>query len=99
MLNKFVLDVCVSRLTTRLPNYSFVSNNKKTNAGRDWRVSGWRIAAGQRFRNRGFMKKVGILVGREKTFPEALIRNVNERGNGMVTAGYLTLFLVRNVEV
>ena len=28
------------------------------------------------------MKRVGILVGREKTFPEALIRNIDERGNG-----------------
>lgn len=37
------------------------------------------------------MKRVGILVGREKTFPEALIRNLNERGNGAVTAEYLVL--------
>jgi hypothetical protein len=44
------------------------------------------------------MKKVGILVGREKTFPEALIRNVNERGNGEVTAEYLTLGGVRHDE-
>ena len=44
------------------------------------------------------MKKVGILVGREKTFPEALIRNVNERGQGAVTAEYLTLGGVRHDE-
>ena len=37
------------------------------------------------------MKKVGILVGREKTFPEALIENINERGNGEVIAEYLKL--------
>ena len=41
------------------------------------------------------MKKVGILVGREKTFPEALIRNINERGNGSVVAEYITLGGVR----
>jgi hypothetical protein len=44
------------------------------------------------------MKKVGILVGREKTFPEALIRNLNERGNGVVMAEYLTLGGVRHDE-
>lgn len=32
------------------------------------------------------MKRVGILVGREQTFPEALIRSINERGGGEVTA-------------
>lgn len=32
------------------------------------------------------MKRVGILVGREQTFPEALIRSINERGAGAVTA-------------
>jgi hypothetical protein len=37
------------------------------------------------------MKKVGILVGREKTFPEALITRINERGNGKVIAEYLKL--------
>ena len=42
------------------------------------------------------MKCVGILVGREKTFPEALIRNVNERGNGKVIAEYLILGGVRH---
>jgi hypothetical protein len=42
------------------------------------------------------MKRVGILVGREKTFPEALIRNINERGNGSVQADYITLGGVRH---
>ncbi len=42
------------------------------------------------------MKRVGILVGREKTFPEALIKNINERGNGSVAAEYLTLGGVRH---
>ncbi|HKR02711.1 MAG TPA: hypothetical protein VJT09_18680, partial [Pyrinomonadaceae bacterium] len=41
------------------------------------------------------MKKVGILVGREKTFPEALIRSINERGQGDVVAEYVTLGGVR----
>ena len=42
------------------------------------------------------MKRVGILVGREKTFPEALISNINERGNGLVAAEYVTLGGVRH---
>lgn len=42
------------------------------------------------------MKRVGILVGREKTFPEALIRNLNERGRGAVHAEYLVLGGVRH---
>ena len=37
------------------------------------------------------MKRVGILVGREKTFPEALIKGINERGRGDVVAEYITL--------
>src|SRR5213595_1896445 len=41
------------------------------------------------------MKRVGILVGREKTFPAALIRNINERGQGVVTADFITLGGVR----
>jgi len=41
------------------------------------------------------MKRVGIFVGREKTFPEALIRNINERGKGAVTAEFITLGGVR----
>jgi hypothetical protein len=44
------------------------------------------------------MKKVGILVGREKTFPEALIKNVNARGNGSIVADYITLGGVRHDE-
>ncbi|MGI9055299.1 MAG: ATP-grasp domain-containing protein [Pyrinomonadaceae bacterium] len=32
------------------------------------------------------MKKVGILVGREVTFPEAIINSINEKGAGKVTA-------------
>src|SRR5213595_3884032 len=42
------------------------------------------------------MKRVGILVGREKTFPDALIKNLNERGNGTVVADYITLGGVRH---
>lgn len=42
------------------------------------------------------MKKVGILVGQEKTFPEALIRSINERGNGSVVAEFITLGGVRH---
>src|SRR5437870_6800112 len=44
------------------------------------------------------MKRVGILVGREKTFPEALIKNINERGGGEVLAEYLKLGGVRHDE-
>ena len=44
------------------------------------------------------MKKVGVLVGREKTFPEALINNINERGKGSVVAEYLKLGGVRHDE-
>ena len=32
------------------------------------------------------MKKVGILFGREVTFPDAIIKTINERGNGEVVA-------------
>lgn len=32
------------------------------------------------------MKRVGVLVGREKTFPENFIKTINERGNGEVVA-------------
>ncbi len=32
------------------------------------------------------MKRVGILVGREQTFPESIINNINERGRGEVVA-------------
>jgi hypothetical protein len=41
------------------------------------------------------MKKIGILVGREKTFPEALIRSINERGQGETVAEYLKVGGVR----
>ena len=41
------------------------------------------------------MKKVGILVGQEKTFPAALIKNINERGKGSVSAEFITLGGVR----
>jgi hypothetical protein len=41
------------------------------------------------------VKKVGILVGREKTFPEALIARINERGNGEVSAEYVEVGGVR----
>jgi glutathione synthase/RimK-type ligase-like ATP-grasp enzyme len=42
------------------------------------------------------MKRVGILVGREKTFPEALINGINERGGGDVVAEYIKLDGVRD---
>ena len=32
------------------------------------------------------MKRVGVLVGREKTFPEAIIQQINDRGRGDVVA-------------
>src|SRR6266705_3369247 len=41
------------------------------------------------------MKRVGILVGRENTLPAALIRNINERGQGAVTADFIRLGGVR----
>ena len=37
------------------------------------------------------MKRVGVLVGREKTFPEAVIKGINERGRGDVVAEYIKL--------
>jgi hypothetical protein len=42
------------------------------------------------------MKKVGILVGREQTFPDALIKNINERGKGEVTAEFMKLGGIRH---
>jgi hypothetical protein len=42
------------------------------------------------------MKRVGILVGREKTFPDALINNINERGNGDTVAEFVKLGGVRH---
>jgi hypothetical protein len=41
------------------------------------------------------MKKVGILVGREKTFPLALIERINERGAGDVVAEFVEVGGVR----
>ncbi len=32
------------------------------------------------------MKRVGILTGREQTFPESIIKSINEKGRGKVTA-------------
>ena len=37
------------------------------------------------------MKRVGVLVGREKTFPEAIIKGINDRGKGNVVAEYIKL--------
>ncbi len=42
------------------------------------------------------MNRVGILVGREKTFPDALIKNINERGNGKTVAEFIKLGGVRH---
>lgn len=42
------------------------------------------------------MKKVGILVGREKSFPAALIERINERGAGEVAAEFITVGGVRH---
>src|ERR671915_1058119 len=44
------------------------------------------------------MKRVGLLVGREKTFPDAVIKNVNERGKGEVVAEFLKLGGIRHDE-
>jgi hypothetical protein len=42
------------------------------------------------------MKRVGILVGREKTFPDAIINGINERGRGEVIAEYIKLGGIRD---
>jgi len=42
------------------------------------------------------MKRVGILVGREKTFPDALIERINGRGKGEVVAEFVRLGGVRH---
>lgn len=42
------------------------------------------------------MKRVGILVGREKTFPDALISAINERGNGETIAEFMKLGGIRH---
>jgi hypothetical protein len=41
------------------------------------------------------VKRVGILVGREKTFPLALIERINEQGKGDVVAEFVTVGGVR----
>ena len=41
------------------------------------------------------MKKVGILVGREITFPEAIINSINENGKGKVSAEMVTFGGIR----
>ncbi len=42
------------------------------------------------------MKKVGLLVGRERTFPQALIDSINERGEGEVVAEFVKIGGVRH---
>lgn len=42
------------------------------------------------------MNRVGILVGREKTFPDALIRTINDRGKGETIAEFITLGGIRH---
>src|SRR5207253_8816260 len=42
------------------------------------------------------MKRVGILVGREKTFPDALIDSSNERGKGESVAEFIKLGGIRH---
>src|SRR5262245_28952834 len=41
------------------------------------------------------MKRVGVLVGRERTFPEAIIKGINERSGGEVVAEYIMLDGIR----
>ncbi len=41
------------------------------------------------------MKRVGILTGREVTFPESIIRSINERGGGEVVAEMVTVGGIR----
>ncbi|HNQ14645.1 MAG TPA: hypothetical protein PKM58_03720 [Pyrinomonadaceae bacterium] len=42
------------------------------------------------------MKKVGILVGREVTFPESIINSINEKGGGEVVAELVTVGGIRH---
>ncbi len=42
------------------------------------------------------MNRVGILVGREKTFPDALISAFNERGKGETIAEFMKLGGIRH---
>ena len=44
------------------------------------------------------MKKVSVLVGREKTFPENLIKTINERGAGEISAEMLKVGGIRHEE-
>ena len=44
------------------------------------------------------MKKVGILAGREVTFPESIIRSINERGGEDVTAEMISIGGIRHDE-
>ena len=41
------------------------------------------------------MKRVGILAGREVTFPESIIKSINEKGNGEVVAEMVTVGGIR----
>ena len=41
------------------------------------------------------MKKVGILAGREVTFPESIIKSINDNGGGKVTAEMITVGGIR----
>jgi len=42
------------------------------------------------------MKRVGILVGRERTFPDALISNINQRGKGETVAEFIKIGGIRH---
>ena len=42
------------------------------------------------------MKRVGILAGREVTFPESIIKSINEKGNGEVVAEMITVGGIRH---
>jgi hypothetical protein len=41
------------------------------------------------------MKRVGILTGREQSFPESIIKSINEKGNGNVVAEMVTVGGIR----
>ncbi|HEX3101859.1 MAG TPA: hypothetical protein VHQ01_08710, partial [Pyrinomonadaceae bacterium] len=41
------------------------------------------------------MKRVGILVGREQTFPESIIKSINEKSGGKVVAEMITIGGIR----
>src|SRR5215210_5193271 len=44
----------------------------------------------------GTVKRVGLLVGRERTFPVSLIESINERGGGDVVAEFVKVGVVRH---